>query len=60
MGAIDAPLAPLERRRWSRSDRLAVAAATEGLSDAGLLESGVDRPRVGVLLGGGTADLLRN
>ncbi len=39
---------------------MGVAAATEALADAGLLESALDRPRVGVLLGAGTADLLRN
>jgi 3-oxoacyl-[acyl-carrier-protein] synthase II len=58
--AIDTQLTPLEQRRWSRSDRLAVIAAQEAVDDAGLWESGVDRSRVGVLLGGGTADLLRN
>jgi 3-oxoacyl-[acyl-carrier-protein] synthase II len=58
--AIDAHLTPLEQRRWSRNDRLAVIAAQEAVDDAGLWESGIDRSRVGVLLGGGTADLLRN
>jgi 3-oxoacyl-[acyl-carrier-protein] synthase II len=51
---------PLERRRWSRSDRLAVLAAGEALDDAGLMESGIDPARIGVLLGAGTGDLLRN
>lgn len=51
---------PYERRRWSRSDHLAVLAADEALRDAGLLASGIDRTRVGVLLGAGTGDLLRN
>ena len=37
-----------------------MAAATEALADAGLLEGALDRTRVGVLLGAGTADLLRN
>jgi 3-oxoacyl-[acyl-carrier-protein] synthase II len=50
----------LERRRWSRSDQLAVLAAGEGLDDAGLMESGIDPSRIGVLLGAGTGDLLRN
>jgi 3-oxoacyl-[acyl-carrier-protein] synthase II len=51
---------PRERRRWSRSDRLAVLAADEALEDAGLLDSGIAPDRVGVLLGAGTGDLLRN
>jgi 3-oxoacyl-[acyl-carrier-protein] synthase II len=51
---------PLERRRWSRSDQLAVLAAGEALDEAGLLEGGIARDRVGVLLGAGTGDLLRN
>ncbi len=50
---------PLERRRLSRSDRFGVVAAQEAIDDAGLLD-GVDRTRVGVLLGAGTSDLLRN
>ena len=57
---LDARLTPLERRRWSRSDRLGVAAASEAVDDCDLLDSDIDRSRVGVLLGGGTADLLRN
>jgi 3-oxoacyl-[acyl-carrier-protein] synthase II len=51
---------PLERRRLSRSDHIGVAAATEALADSGLLESPLDRSRVGVVLGAGTADLFRN
>ncbi len=51
---------PYQRRRWSRSDLMAVLAATEADQDAGLLDSGVDRRRVGVLLGAGTGDLVRN
>jgi 3-oxoacyl-[acyl-carrier-protein] synthase II len=53
-------LTPLQRRRWSRSDQMGIAAATEALADAGLLEGALDRHRVGVVLGAGTADLLRN
>src|SRR5687768_15670605 len=53
-------LTPLERRRWSRSDQMGIAAATEALADAGLLDGALDRRRVGVLLGAGTADLFRN
>jgi 3-oxoacyl-[acyl-carrier-protein] synthase II len=51
---------PWQRRRWSRSDQLAVVATSEALEESGLLDSGVDRERVGVLLGAGTGDLLRN
>jgi 3-oxoacyl-[acyl-carrier-protein] synthase II len=54
------PLTPYQRRRWSRSDQLAVLASREALDDAGLLESGVAPSRVGVVLGAGTGDLLRN
>jgi 3-oxoacyl-[acyl-carrier-protein] synthase II len=51
---------PWQWRRWSRSDRLGVVAADEALKDAGLLESDIDPARVGVMLGAGTADLIRN
>lgn len=51
---------PLHRRRWSRSDQFGVAAAAEAFDDSGVLTHGVDRTRVGVMLGAGTADLLRN
>lgn len=51
---------PLERRRLSRSDQIGVAAAADALTDAGLLDSPLDRSRVGVVLGAGTADLFRN
>ena len=60
MAAIEAQLTPLERRRWSRSDQIGVVAAKEAIEDAGLLAGACDRLRVGVLLGAGTADLLRN
>lgn len=53
-------LTPLDRRRWSRGDQIGVVAAEEALDDAGLFDSGIDRSRVGVLLGAGTSDLLRN
>jgi len=59
MTDIDRGFTPLERRRLSRSDRFGVVAAQEAIDDAGLLD-GVDRTRVGVLLGAGTSDLLRN
>lgn len=57
---LDAGSTALERRRQSRSDRIGVHAATEALADAGLLDGATDRSRVGVFLGAGTADLLRN
>jgi 3-oxoacyl-[acyl-carrier-protein] synthase II len=60
MEPIHAQLTPLERRRLSRGDQLGVIAATEAIDDAGLFEGEVDRSRVGVLLGAGTADLIRN
>ena len=60
MAEIDARFTPLQRRRWSRGDRIGMAAAAEALEDAGLLDGACDRERVGVLLGAGTADLLRN
>jgi len=60
LSELNGGFTPLERRRLSRSDQIGVAAATEALADAGLLESSLDRSRVGVLLGAGTADLLRN
>jgi 3-oxoacyl-[acyl-carrier-protein] synthase II len=57
---LQGQLSPWERRRWSRSEQLGVAAAGEALGDSGLLESGIDRQRIGVLLGAGTGDLVRN
>jgi 3-oxoacyl-[acyl-carrier-protein] synthase II len=60
MDAVDEGSTPLERRRRSRSDRIGLRASAEALADSGLLDSGVDRSRVGVFLGAGTADLLRN
>jgi 3-oxoacyl-[acyl-carrier-protein] synthase II len=60
MAAVDVGSTPLERRRRSRSDRIGVHAAREAVADAGLLDSGLDLSRVGVFLGAGTADLLRN
>lgn len=58
--AVVEDMSPLERRRWSRSDQIGVAAARDALAASGLLDSGVRRDRVGVLLGAGTADLIRN
>jgi 3-oxoacyl-[acyl-carrier-protein] synthase II len=50
----------LQRRRLSRADRIGLRAANEALADAGLLDVPFDRRRVGVMLGAGTADLMRN
>ena len=47
-------------RRLSRSDQIAIIASREALGDAGLLDTDLPRDRMGVLLGSGTADLLRN
>jgi len=60
MTAIDEGSTPLQRRRRSRGDRIGVHAASEALADSGLLDTAVDRSRVGVFFGAGTADLLRN
>lgn len=57
---VDEGSTPLERRRRSRSDRIGVRAAVEALADAQVLDGPVDRSRVGVFFGAGTADLLRN
>jgi len=58
--AVDPETTPRDRRRRSRSDRIGLRAASDALADAGLLDSALDRSRVGVFLGAGTADLLRN
>jgi 3-oxoacyl-[acyl-carrier-protein] synthase II len=50
----------LERRRWSRSDQMAVLASQEALDDAGLDHDRLDPRRTGVMFGAGTSDLLRN
>ena len=60
MDQVAAPFTPLERRRWARGDQIGVAAATEAVADAGLFDGACDRQRVGVLLGAGTGDLIRN
>jgi 3-oxoacyl-[acyl-carrier-protein] synthase II len=60
MPAVDAALTPLQRRRWSRGDRIGVVAAMEAIGDAGLGGAPYDHRRIGVLLGAGTADLIRN
>lgn len=48
-----------ERRRYSRSDQLAVLASAEALADARLLEAGPDPSSIGIVFGVGTGDLLR-
>jgi 3-oxoacyl-[acyl-carrier-protein] synthase II len=58
--AADEAFSPKQWRRLSRSDQIAVIASREALADSGILESDVDRDRVGVLFGSGTADLMRN
>jgi len=60
MAPVDAQLTPLERRRWSRGDQFGMVAAREAIEDAGVLTGAVNRARIGVVLGAGTADLLRN
>ena len=50
---------PLQRRRWSRGDHFGVHAAREALDDSGLMTQAPDPTRIGVVLGAGTADLLR-
>jgi 3-oxoacyl-[acyl-carrier-protein] synthase II len=47
-------------QRLSRSDQMAVVASREAIADSGILANGLGRDRVGVSLGSGTADLLRN
>ena len=59
-GPLDATLTPLQRRRWSRSDKFAVVAAREAVADAGLADAGFDADRVGVIVGSSTGDLVRN
>jgi 3-oxoacyl-[acyl-carrier-protein] synthase II len=53
----------IDEREWgrlSRSDQMGVIAAREALEDAGLLDGGIAPDRIGVILGSGTGDLLRN
>jgi 3-oxoacyl-[acyl-carrier-protein] synthase II len=47
-------------QRLSRSDQIAIIASREALTDSGVLGTDVPGDRVGVLLGSGTADLMRN
>ena len=52
-------LSPRQRRRWSRSDHIAVLATEEALADAGLPAGSRNPDRFGVMFGAGTGDLLR-
>ena len=56
----DPGISPKAWGRLSRSDHTAIIASREALADSGLLDSGIDRARAGVMLGSGTADLMRN
>jgi 3-oxoacyl-[acyl-carrier-protein] synthase II len=58
--AVDEGFSPLERRRHARGDRIGLRAAAEAIEHAGLLDSPIDRSRVGIFFGSGTGDLLRN
>lgn len=58
--ALAPRLTPLQRRRWSRSDKFAVLAAREAVEDAGLQNAGLPPDRVGVMIGSSTGDLIRN
>jgi 3-oxoacyl-[acyl-carrier-protein] synthase II len=60
MAAVDSGFTPLERRRNARGDRIGLRAAAEAIEDAGLQIGSIDGARVGVFLGSGTGDLLRN
>ena len=58
--ARDSAFAERSWRRLSRSDQIAIIASREALSDAGILDTDMPRHRMGVVLGSGTADLMRN
>jgi 3-oxoacyl-[acyl-carrier-protein] synthase II len=60
MARVQDSCSPVERRRFSRSDQIGIKAADEAVDDAGLVRSGLDPQRIGVFLGAGTADLIRN
>lgn len=60
ISAVDSGLRELRHRRHSRGDRIGLRAAAEALDDAGLMDGAIDRTRVGIFLGAGTGDLLRN
>lgn len=46
--------------RLSRSDQMAMIATREALDDSGVLDARVDPTRIGVSLGSGTGNLMRN
>ena len=56
----DPAVSPKAWGRLSRADQTAIIASREALADSGLLDSGIDLTRAGVMLGSGTADLMRN
>jgi 3-oxoacyl-[acyl-carrier-protein] synthase II len=60
LSELDRAMTPLERRRHARGDRIALHAAAEAMDDAGFTDGPWDPSRVGVFLGAGTGDLLRN
>jgi 3-oxoacyl-[acyl-carrier-protein] synthase II len=63
MASIDQAFSRHDRRRLSRSDRIGLCAALEAVADAAFGDSGdsgVNPSRIGVFLGAGTADLIRN
>jgi 3-oxoacyl-[acyl-carrier-protein] synthase II len=49
-----------ERRRYSRADQFGILAAAEALADSRLVETGIAKSSIGVFLGVGANDLLRN
>jgi 3-oxoacyl-[acyl-carrier-protein] synthase II len=56
----DAAFSEKAWQRLSRSDQIAVIASREALADSGLLDTTMPRDRMGVILGSGTGDLMRN
>jgi 3-oxoacyl-[acyl-carrier-protein] synthase II len=58
--APDGGVSGKDWRRLSRSDQIAMIASREALEDAGLLDARIANDRIGVVLGSGTADLMRN
>ena len=58
--ARDPEFSPKAWQRLSRSDQMAVVASREAITDSGILTNGPGRDRIGIALGSGTADLLRN
>ncbi len=56
----DAAFSKKAWERLSRSDQIAVIASREALVDSGILDATTPADRMGVILGSGTADLMRN